>query len=721
MCKKGTEIISDKINFTREDFTVPRLNFLPSIVDVNMNQPQLGQIAVGTALPVGSHQVKILKYLTSGGFAQIYAVEIAPIDPYNETNVACLKRVHVPDKLSLNILRAEVDAMKLLSNNKHVVSYIDSHATRSPIDGSSYEVFLLMEYCEGGGLIDFMNTRLQNRLTEPEVLNIMSQTTQGIAAMHALVPPLLHRDIKIENVLISKSGIFKVCDFGSVSGIIRPPRNQQELTYVQHDIMKNTTAQYRSPEMIDLYRGLPIDEKSDIWALGVFLYKVCYYTTPFEKVGESAILHARFQFPSYPSYSDRLKNLIRVMLRENPEDRPNVCQVLEEVSRIQNVPCPIRNFYLLRAMEKVRLTTQLNYPQQQLQKLRNAQVDNFQHPISAAIPIAMAPTPVPGHNLAEANVMLNNTFEGSGTQLWGDIGNITTHATPDARLFQKSNTIPAGTGPMSKSLGNNEFNFTLLNREKRHEVAKYVDSVTQTVDNVANMENPKSKPTSFDDTLKDIRIETSREKLGLNQDLIEVSNPKLNPVKTTNNEGIAIEVAPSLIAKSKTIPSLPTYVTDRSPDKIAKVETTPSFIMNADNDKRKSIQLRVQQLLQHAQPAEIKKVAEGYGKYTETPVEPPQGINLPVKQESPKAPDLIDMNKKIMITKSPKRQNSKKRPAPPPKPNHLRSESRIPSKNLLQLDRMKDDRITSDATDILVGMDVDDMEEDFKRRFPSAI
>ncbi|KAG0670549.1 hypothetical protein C6P45_002115 [Maudiozyma exigua] len=249
------------------------------------------------------------------------------------------------------MLRAEVEAMKLLKNNRHVVSYIDSHAAKSVTVEGNYEVFLLMEYCEKGGLIDFLNTRLKNRLRDDEVLRIMSQATQGIAAMHMLQPPLIHRDIKIENVLITANGDLKICDFGSVCGVVRPPRNNQELEYVRHDIMRNTTAQYRSPEMLNLTSGFPIDEKSDIWALGVFLYKICYYITPFEKVGESAILQARFQFPAMPIYNDRIKNLIKVMLAKLPTNRPNICQVLEEVSRIQGVPCTIKNFYLQRAVE----------------------------------------------------------------------------------------------------------------------------------------------------------------------------------------------------------------------------------------------------------------------------------------------------------------------------------------------------------------------------------
>ena len=316
-----------------------------------MNQPQIPQYQTNQTVTVGSHQVKVLKYLTSGGFAQVYKVEFSPPDPYINSNIGCLKRVIIPDKQSLNMLRAEVEAMKLLKNNRHVVSYIDSHAAKSITVEGNYEVFLLMEYCEKGGLIDFLNTRLQNRLRDDEVLRIMSQATQGIAAMHMLQPPLIHRDIKIENVLITANGDLKLCDFGSVCGVVRPPRNNQELEYVRHDIMRNTTAQYRAPEMLNLTSGFPIDEKSDIWALGVFLYKICYFITPFEKVGESAILQARFQFPALPIYNDRIKNLIKVMLAKLPTNRPNICQVLEEVSRIQGVPCPIKNFYLQRAVE----------------------------------------------------------------------------------------------------------------------------------------------------------------------------------------------------------------------------------------------------------------------------------------------------------------------------------------------------------------------------------
>jgi AP2-associated kinase len=128
-----------------------------------------------------------------------------------------------------------------------------------------------------------MNTRLQHRLTEPEILKIFGDVAEGVACMHYLKPPLLHRDLKVENVLISKSEsgstMYKLCDFGSTAAPRAAAKTPEEGRLIEEDVQKHTTMQYRSPEMIDVWRRQPIDEKADIWALGVLLYKLCYYTT----------------------------------------------------------------------------------------------------------------------------------------------------------------------------------------------------------------------------------------------------------------------------------------------------------------------------------------------------------------------------------------------------------------------------------------------------------
>lgn len=268
-----------------------------------------GTFAPGTKIQVGSHRVVIQKYLSEGGFAHVYLVKLPK--PVDGTDLAVLKRVAVPDKDALRGMRTEVETMKRLKGHRPIVTYIDSHA--SELRGGGYEVFLLMEYCNGGGLIDFMNTRLQHRLTEPEILQIFTDVAEGVACMHYLKPALLHRDLKVENVLINATASrkkFKLCDFGSAAPPRAAPTTVTDCRLVEEDVQKHTTMQYRSPEMIDVYRKQPIDEKSDIWALGVLLYKLCYYTTPFEEQGQLAILNASYRFPSYPAFSDGLKRLI---------------------------------------------------------------------------------------------------------------------------------------------------------------------------------------------------------------------------------------------------------------------------------------------------------------------------------------------------------------------------------------------------------------------------
>lgn len=271
--------------------------------------PPAGTFSPGTKIQVGNHRVQIQKYLSEGGFAHVYLVKLPKA--VDGTDLAVLKRVAVPDKEALRGMRTEVETMKRLKGHQAIVTYIDSHA--SELKGGGYEVFLLMEFCDGGGLIDFMNTRLQHRLTEPEIINIFADIAEGVACMHYLKPALLHRDLKVENVLITNgpsSKRFKLCDFGSAAPPRPAPTTVVDCRLMDEDIQKHTTLQYRSPEMVDVYRKQPINEKSDIWALGVLLYKLCYYTTPFEDQGQLAILNASYRYPSYPVFSDRLKSLI---------------------------------------------------------------------------------------------------------------------------------------------------------------------------------------------------------------------------------------------------------------------------------------------------------------------------------------------------------------------------------------------------------------------------
>ncbi|KAI7876607.1 kinase-like protein [Lichtheimia hyalospora FSU 10163] len=304
------------------------------------NAPPLppGAMPSGSRVQVQKYQVIIHNFLAEGGYAHVYIARIE-----GKSGYVVLKRVAVPDNERLRTIEKEIAFMRRLGDHKNIVRYYASRV--DPMPNGGYEAFILMEYCPGGGVIDLMNRRLQQRLTEPEILKIFGDVCEALAYLHYCNPPVLHRDLKVENILILSQNHYKLCDFGSASLSKGPyvPSSLQEIQAVEDDIQRHTTLQYRAPEMIDIYQKKPINEKADIWALGVLLYKLCYYTTPFEEQGQLAILNARYSIPTQPHFSDGVKRLIMSMLQENQNQRPNIYQVVKSVSQLRGVECPIRN------------------------------------------------------------------------------------------------------------------------------------------------------------------------------------------------------------------------------------------------------------------------------------------------------------------------------------------------------------------------------------------
>lgn len=348
-----------------------------------MTSPSVEKLVGGTHVTIGKHVVEIIDYMAEGGFAQIYKVKFInyisstttttppPLHVENDVTrkspdlneqgsvindipqgailrpgeLACLKRVIVQDPNGLNELRNEVNVMHKLKDASNIVQLYDSNAQRyTKYSTQGFEVLLLMELCPNKSLLDYMNQRLSTKLSEQEILKIMFDITMAIAQMHYLAVPLIHRDIKIENVLVDKDNNFKLCDFGSTSTTFPIVTTHRDIAMLSQNIYVHTTPQYRSPEMIDLYRCVPIDEKSDIWALGIFLYKLLFFTTPFERTGQFAILHSKFEIPMN-NFSSRLINLIIIMLSENPNLRPNIYQVMCQLCSITKTPLPLADKY----------------------------------------------------------------------------------------------------------------------------------------------------------------------------------------------------------------------------------------------------------------------------------------------------------------------------------------------------------------------------------------
>ncbi|KAG1749749.1 uncharacterized protein EDB91DRAFT_1109457 [Suillus paluster] len=295
-------------------------------------QQNKGTLVPGQTISVNKYTVQVERYLSQGGFSHVYLVR-TPTPVYNTTHHV-LKRIGVPNEAMLAEVKKEVDIMRILKGHPNVVHLID--AAWHKMANGMYEVFILMEFCPGGGIIDMMNRRLRERLTEAEILQIFVDICEGVAAMHNLRPALLHRDLKVENILQASNNVFKLCDFGSATPVApRPPSTTAEVRALEADLNRHTTLQYRAPEMVDPYLRRAVDEKSDVWALGVLLYKLCYYTTPFEEHGPLAILNVQYRIPPYPVYSSQLNTLIASMLREHGTQRPTIFELLAQVHTIR--------------------------------------------------------------------------------------------------------------------------------------------------------------------------------------------------------------------------------------------------------------------------------------------------------------------------------------------------------------------------------------------------
>lgn len=683
----------------------------------------------GTKLTVGSHKVSIIKYISQGGFAHVYTCHIDP--PFQGSDVACLKRVVVPSKWQLSLLRQEVDAMRRLRGNKHIVSYIDSHASRlnsqstnSTPQQQQYEVFLLMEYCERNGLIDFMNTRLVHKLTEAEIIDIMYQVTIGVAMCHHLRPQLIHRDIKIENVLIDGKGVFKLCDFGSSVNYLQPPKSPQELQLMKDDLLQHTTPQYRAPEMIDLTKGFPIDDKLDIWALGIFLYKLCYYTTPFELPNQSSLQELDAQilncsetlrFRDQPGlmFSARLKNMIKVCLRGDPRRRPNAVQLLGEIVSMKG---------------ETTMPDVIPYSVREQLKVKQNEDAEKKKPLQ---PVAALPNKPPKRSTKEATTV-NKTDPFAGldrTQMLKSPSLNKGSSRP--QLPDEPKSRPAR--PLSAFYdGNVERIYSQGNKS------------TPSIQDHVKKELRKSQVYDFEDSGTTLSFLKSREEG--NGHSIHTRNDTGGSIKaaiknnirkistgssiTLNNTGGSIKHI-----RKRSIQSIKQIITGggnngHSEEKAKSEQNQPEEIPA----KKLSIQKRMQMLFNQNENQTVPKVALGYGRFTEiNDSDDIEAINihadLPTRSTSikktllpPKVPlglsskrESIENRNVKSATENRDVKPSDKGKAPPPKPKkpvYLKSPGKPSGYHM--------ERKSSVSSEISLP-DVDDLEKDFAKRFPSYV
>jgi len=169
--------------------------------------------------------------------------------------------------------------------------------------------FLATEYVDGRTLRDVIQGE---SLMLSRTLQLIEQAANALVAAHAA--RIIHRDIKPENIMVRRDSIVKVLDFGLAKPdeTILSGNNSSNKT-VPGTVMGS--ARYMSPEQA---RGLPVDERTDIWSLGVILYEMLTGLVPFS--GETT--------------ADTLAAVIYKEPMPNGQIRPNAPIELQRIMRM---------------------------------------------------------------------------------------------------------------------------------------------------------------------------------------------------------------------------------------------------------------------------------------------------------------------------------------------------------------------------------------------------
>ena len=213
----------------------------------------------------------------------------------------------------------------------HVVRY---HATFSEASA----VCILMEFAEGGDLSALLSARWeaaarasQSHLAEDEVVDWFVQLAEGLAHIHD--SKVLHRDLKPENVFVCGGGrggpsgvTLKIGDFG-ISRILQASAEMAK-TCVGSPC-------YLSPEIV---QGAAYGYKSDVWSLGVIVYRAMTNRFPFDadNLAQLALKITAGSFPPLsPIYSPKAHHLVASLLQIDPSHRPGMADVLATNSLVQ--------------------------------------------------------------------------------------------------------------------------------------------------------------------------------------------------------------------------------------------------------------------------------------------------------------------------------------------------------------------------------------------------
>ncbi|XP_067612634.1 serine/threonine-protein kinase PLK4 [Eurosta solidaginis] len=250
---------------------------------------------------------EVLHLLGKGGFASVYKARC--------TRTNQMVAIKMIDKQLIqraglgNRVRQEVEIHARLKHPSVLELY-------TFFQDENY-VYLVLELAHNGELHRYMKQQMGRPMTEEEAASILRQVVSGLLYLHS--HQIMHRDISLSNLLLSKDMHVKIADFGLATQLKRPDEKHMTMC---------GTPNYISPEVVTRApHGLP----ADVWGLGCMFYTLLVGHPPFDTDAVQSTLNkvvkSDFAMPQHLSYD--AKDLIERLLKKNPNERISLEQVLQ--------------------------------------------------------------------------------------------------------------------------------------------------------------------------------------------------------------------------------------------------------------------------------------------------------------------------------------------------------------------------------------------------------
>ncbi|CAB4290366.1 unnamed protein product [Prunus armeniaca] len=215
--------------------------------------------------------------------------------------------------IAIEDVRREVKILRALTGHSNLVQFYDAFE-------DSDNVYIVMELCEGGELLDRILSR-GGKYSEDDAKTVMVQVLNVVAFCH--LQGVVHRDLKPENFLYSakdENSQLKAIDFG-LSDFAKPDERLNDIV---------GSAYYVAPEV--LHRSYSTE--ADVWSIGVIAYILLCGSRPFWARTESGIFRAvlkadpSFDEAPWPSLSPEAKDFVKRLLNKDPRKRMTAAQAL---------------------------------------------------------------------------------------------------------------------------------------------------------------------------------------------------------------------------------------------------------------------------------------------------------------------------------------------------------------------------------------------------------